>query len=34
MRILANPRAVADVTGLDIGALETFIASAKAAGSL
>jgi hypothetical protein len=34
MRILAHPRAVADVTGLDIGALETFIASAKAAGSL
>jgi integrase/recombinase XerD len=31
MRTLANPRPAADIAGLDIGALEAFLASAKSA---
>lgn len=34
MRTLTNPRPAADIAGLDIGALETFLKSAKAGGSL
>jgi hypothetical protein len=34
MRTLTNPRPAANITGLDIGALESFLKSAKAGGSL